>query len=206
MTSNFQTMWVKFRSGQSVPLSFFNPTPGNYFIWREYLCDLTNRDEISKKVYLGESYDLHQGLRSQFRALERGTHPCKALQDDWKEFGAKAFFFTILGDGPAFKNPTFRKKKAVARLARLDPRFCYNDRDNMFRVLGRPITFPDYLTREGRIITGGTFESVREAARVTGWSRSKIYRRLDSSKYPDWRDLTVEEKEAQAHEREKLAE
>jgi len=54
---------------------------------------------------------------------------------------------------------------------------------------GRKITFPPcYNSRCGKVLPGGTFPSVREAARFTGWSRSEINRRLNSREYPDWRD------------------
>ena len=66
-----------------VPLSLFAPRPGVYSILRSYFCDLTNRKTIMK-VYIGASGHVHKGLSEHIAALKLGTHPNKALQDDFE--------------------------------------------------------------------------------------------------------------------------
>jgi hypothetical protein len=60
------------------------------------------------KIYLGSSRNLHGPLNKHAFMLKMGSHINKALQADWKQYGADAFVFEIVekvkpsGD-PAFK-------------------------------------------------------------------------------------------------------
>lgn len=55
---------------------------------------IRNRD--TERVYVLGSTNLHVSLNRQRARLEAGTHPCEALQDDWRVQGADRFDFEIL--------------------------------------------------------------------------------------------------------------
>jgi len=59
------------------------------------------RNLANSKVLIGMALDLQGILNSQKFQLSMGGHPNKALQADWREFGAESFVFEILDELPA---------------------------------------------------------------------------------------------------------
>lgn len=139
------------------------------------------------RVYVGQSQHI---VRDIMDSLGHGRYSCKTFQYDVHFYGLKAFRLHFLAVGIEYEDDIFRKKKRVEFLATLKPKDTYNN-------LKRKVTFPACYSRKyGKVLPGGTFESVHEAAWATGWSISEVYRRLNSLEYPDWRDLTAEERKA----------
>jgi len=54
------------------------------------------RNTVNGKSLIGTSKDLPGMLNRQRFQLELGSHPNRALQNDWKEFGPEAFVFETL--------------------------------------------------------------------------------------------------------------
>jgi len=195
----------------SFPLADLPCSPGLYA--------LTNRQTGS--VYIGESVNILQRLRSHRSMLEQGEHFCRSLQADFDYYGIGHFEVSILAEGPGYKDAETRRKCEKAYIDQLAPEKRYNvidrrgDRNSFagkshtlaFRerlsaerkgipntTLGRPITIPPFRTRKGNGHTGGTFTSIAEASRVTGMARRDIRRRLADPLFPDWREVDHGEK------------
>lgn len=190
----------------SFPLADLPCSPGLYA--------LTNRQTGS--VYIGESVNLLQRLRSHRSMLEQGKHFCRSLQADFGSYGIENFEVSILAEGPGYENADTRRKCEKAYIDLLPPERRYNTIDRCgnrnsfagkshtpdFRerlsaerkgipntALGRPITIPPFRTRKGNEHEGGTFASVAEASRVTGMARRDIRRRLEDPLFPDWKGI-----------------
>ena len=56
------------------------------------------RNNLSDKVFLGSSPNLHGILNRHKFQLEMGNHPNKALQADWNELGSDSFAFEIVDE------------------------------------------------------------------------------------------------------------
>lgn len=54
------------------------------------------RNTSNGKIMLGSSSDLRAAWNSQRLQLELGSHPNKALQREWKQFGPGHFVYEIL--------------------------------------------------------------------------------------------------------------
>jgi hypothetical protein len=54
------------------------------------------RNNVNGKSLVGSSANLPGILNRQRFQLERGSHPDRELQKDWKEFGSNAFTFEII--------------------------------------------------------------------------------------------------------------
>lgn len=197
------------RRPTSFPLADLPCSPGLYA--------LINRQTGS--VYVGESLDILQRLRSHRSMLERGKHFCRPLQADFVRYGIESFEVTILAEGPDYADAATRQTREKAYIDDLPPEQRYNvidrqgDRNSFagkshslsFRerlsaerkgipntALGRPITIPPFRTRKGNEHEGGTFASVAEASRVTGMARRDIRRRLADPLLPDWKEVDPE--------------
>lgn len=56
-------------------------------------------------VYIGQTYSYFSSRWSvHLSALNRGRHPCKALQEDWEAYGEGGFTFLILDCAPVLRN------------------------------------------------------------------------------------------------------
>lgn len=155
---------------------------------RAGLYSLTNLK--SGLMYVGESLDLEQRIKHHRAMLRRGVHVCTSLQNDVNNYGIDAFEVAIIASGVEYEDDIFRKTKEVELLARLRPEETYNTlNNNRNRTLGRPVIIPTHHTREGKVIQGGIFESMSKASEVTGIRRQVIKKRVDSIKYPQWKDL-----------------
>jgi len=194
----------------SFPLADFPYSPGLYA--------LTNRQTGS--VYIGQSVNILQRLRSHRSMLEQGKHYCQSLQADFIYYGIEKFEVSILAEGPGYEDADTRRKYEKELINQLPPEKRYNiidrrgDRNSFagkshtpaFRerlsakrkgipntALGRPITIPLFRTRKGNEHEGGTFASVAEASRVTGMARRDIRRRLADPLFPDWKEVDPDE-------------
>lgn len=183
------------------------------------LYSITN--EKNECVYIGESGNIIQRLRAHRSMLERKTHFCKTMQDDANTYGLEAFQVTILSEAPEDDSAETRKIKEKEFIEKIPLKKRYNKLDRSkenngffgrkhtpeFRerlsmersgipkgALGRAISIPPFRTRKGTQSEGGTFLSVSEASAQTGMSRRDIRSRLNSHEYPEWRELTKEER------------
>jgi len=201
--------FVTRRLSVSFPLAALPCAPGVYA--------LTNQQ--TGYVYIGESVDILQRLRTHRSMLERGTHFCRALQADFDSFGLESFDVTILVQGPEYQSKAARREQEKIYISGLPSDKRYNlvdrqgERNSFFgkthspelreqlsidrkgipnTALGRPISIPPFRTRKGNMHDGGTFSSVAEASRVTGMARRDIRRRINDPLLPDWREINSE--------------
>lgn len=178
------------------------------------LYTLTNRQTGS--VYVGESGDILQRLRSHRSMLERGAHFCRDLQTDFDVHGIASFEVAILAQGPEYSDKAKRRAWEKAYINQLPSEKRYNLIDRQgernsfagkthtleFRerlsaerkgipntALGRPIFIPPFRTRKGNEHAGGTFASIAEASRVTGIARRDIRSRINDPLFPNWREI-----------------
>lgn len=193
----------------SFPLAALPCAPGIYA--------LTNRKTGS--VYIGESGDILQRLRSHRSMLERGEHFCQPLQTDFNTYGIESFDVTILAQGSEYADKTTRRELEKNYISRLSSENRYNMIDRQgernsfagkhhtldFRerlsaerkgvpntALGRPVSIPPFRTRKGIAHEGGIFASVAEASRVTGMARRDIRNRINDPLFPNWKEITPE--------------
>lgn len=192
----------------SFPFASLPCSPGVY--------SLINRQTGS--VYIGESADILQRLRSHRSMLERGAHFCRSLQADFNFYGIQSFAVSILVQGPEYEEKAMRREREEYYINELPSEKRYNtvdhcgDRNSFagkshslaFRerlsaerkgipntALGRPISIPPFRTRKGNEHEGGTFASVAEASRVTGMARRDIRRRINDPLLPDWKEVEL---------------
>lgn len=77
------------------------------------------RNLVNDKALIGKSLDL-PGVINRYRfQLQMGSHPNKALQADWKEFGADNFAFEILDELTPRENPGYDYKEDLELLERM---------------------------------------------------------------------------------------
>jgi hypothetical protein len=74
---------------------------------------------VNEKVLIGTSKDLPGMLNRQRFQLELGSHPNRALQNDWKEFGSQAFVFEVLDTLKAPDQPDFDPTDDLCALEQL---------------------------------------------------------------------------------------
>lgn len=175
---------------------------------------LTSRQ--TGNVYIGESSDILQRLRTHRSKLHRGEHFCTSLQNDFNNHGIADFEVTILAQGPEYLDKATRRAREKEYVSRIPSEKRYNLIDrrgerNSFAGkthtldmrehlsaarkgipnmdLGRPICIPPFRTRKGNAHPGGTFASIAEASRVTGMARRDIRSRINDPLFPNWREI-----------------
>ena len=173
-------------------------------------------------IYIGESTNIIQRLRAHRSMLERNTHFCEKMQNDANQDGIDIFEVEILVEGPAYESSDIRKAAEKEYIAKIPENKRYNQLDRCGKhngffgkthtaelkqrfgleragipntQLGRPISIPSYRTRKGKQYPGGIFLSIAEASAVTGIARRDIRKRLDDPEFPDWRELTQQERD-----------
>lgn len=193
----------------SFPLAALPCAPGLYA--------LVNRRTGS--IYIGESVDILQRVRSHRSMLERGEHFCQDLQADFDNYGIESFEVSILVQGPEYQDKAVRREREKTYIAGLPSEKRYNIVDRQeernsfagkshsldFRerlsaerkgipntALGRPIVIPPFRTRKGNAHEGGTFASIAEASRVTGMARRDIRRRINDPLFPSWKEVDLD--------------
>jgi len=171
-------------------------------------------------IYIGESLNIIQGLRSHRSMLERQDHFCRQMQEDANKGGIQIFEVTILVQGPEYESSKIRRaeEKKYIRQIPLEKRYnqlessgenngffgrthteefkerLRSERQGVPNVkLGRPISIPPFRSRKGKLSPGGIFASIAEASAVTGMARRDIRKRIDDWNFTDWRELTQEE-------------
>lgn len=155
---------------------------------------LINRQ--TERVYIGESVNILQRLRSHRSMLEQGRHFCRSLQTDFDSYGIESFEFSILVQGPDYQDKAMRQERENDYINRLPSEKRYNTVDRRVKrknipntALGRPISIPPFRTRKGDEHEGGNFASVAEASRMTGMARRDIRRRIDDPLFPNWKEV-----------------
>ncbi len=63
------------------------------------------------KSFVGSAVDVPAKLNAQRAQLEFGSHMNRALQDDWKRFGADAFRFEVLEELEPLDTPGYEPAK-----------------------------------------------------------------------------------------------
>ena len=89
------------------------------------------RNQVNGKVFIGRSLDLPGILNRHKFELTMGSHRNKALQGEWREFGAEKFLFEILDElKPAREGPHHDDQEDLAALEALwlDKLLPYGDR------------------------------------------------------------------------------
>jgi len=178
-------------------------------------------------VYIGESKNIIQRLRSHRSLLDKGIHFCEKMQNDATEDGIHVFEVCILVEGLEYENSKIRRAKETEYIQKIPLEKRYNqgrecENKGFFEQmhteefkqrlsaerkgipnteLGRPIFIPPFRSRKGNESSGGLFLSVSEASQVTGMARRDIRKRLNDPKFPDWRELTEAEREKVLRER-----
>ena len=65
------------------------------------------RNVVNEKVFLGTSLNLPGIINRHHFQLGMGSHPNKALQDDWNRYGGENFVFEILDELTPKQDPTY---------------------------------------------------------------------------------------------------
>ncbi len=91
------------------------------------------RNLTNDKVFLGSSLNLEGPLNRHKFMLKIGSHPNKALQQDWNDLGPEQFAFEILEEVQRKDDPNFNLKDELELLEmiwveKLQPfsEHCYN--------------------------------------------------------------------------------
>lgn len=189
--------------------TFFPSLPGIYRIVHT----------STQKTYYGESCNICQRLSTHRSKLKRKLHSVTLLQSDFNLYGIEAFSVQILEYGNSLEDVVLRKQREQNYLLThqnraqlyntasegpkgvLNPFFGRNHSETtkqnlsqkrqgiLNTVLGRKIEIPAFRSRKNRYHVGGTFASIAEASRITGMARRDIRARVDSSEYPDWKEV-----------------
>ena len=77
------------------------------------------RNTVNGKSMIGTSKALPGMLNRQRFQLDLGSHPNRALQNDWKEFGPEAFVFETLDTLQAPDQPDYDPTEDLRALERL---------------------------------------------------------------------------------------
>jgi len=77
------------------------------------------RNKSNGKVFLFGGVDIPALINRHRAQLKMGGHPNRALQADWREFGADAFDFEIVDTLPTPEVPDFDAREDVAALEAL---------------------------------------------------------------------------------------
>lgn len=91
------------------------------------------KNNVSGRVLVGSSLNLHGPLNRHRAMLDFGSHRCEALRKDWAELGPDAFTFEVVEEVKRGKEPEFDvdaalkelEKKWVEKLQPFEER-CYN--------------------------------------------------------------------------------
>lgn len=158
--------------------------------------------------YIGETSNISGRLASHKSALRRKIHPNKNLQKDWNLFGEGFFEFVILYIGEEWILLEKRLQTEASLISQNSER-CYNFFESYDKRVG-PLN-PFFKKRHSEItkermslakqnipnealgrkisINGQLFPSIAEASRVLGHSRKMIRTRINSTDFPDWKEM-----------------
>lgn len=74
------------------------------------------RNRVNEKVFIASALNLPGALNGSKLQLSAGSHPNKALQLEWREFGSDNFVFEILDELAATEGPDHDYRADVAFL------------------------------------------------------------------------------------------
>jgi hypothetical protein len=142
--------------------------------------------------------------------LRRKIHTNTVLQSDWNLFNEKDFQFVVLYMGEDWKEKTIRLKMESSLILKDIERVynCFDSFENrtadknpfykrrhsektkaLMRSSKKGV--PNDLLGRKISIDGQEFPSIAEASRVLGHARKTIKIRVESSIYPNWKDITT---------------
>lgn len=147
--------------------------PGLYKI----TCTKTN------KLYIGETENVLARLVRHSEALEKNRSGCLEMQKEYNMYGKKVFQFEMLTEfcGSEFLDVTFRTQQEQALIInlRLNGTFLYN----------RPFHLAE-LKKKEVLIRGQKYNSLSQAAKRLGESRTNISRKCCDPNHFDYAIVT----------------
>jgi hypothetical protein len=87
-----------------------NPPPAGVY-------RITNKG--NGKIFIGKGMNVQGKMNGQMLQLKWGSHPNKALQEDWKRFGAEEFVFEVLDYLEPAKAPNIDPNADLSTLEQL---------------------------------------------------------------------------------------
>jgi len=158
--------------------------------------------------YYGESENVSVRLASHRSMLRRKIHTNTVLQSDWNLFNEKDFQFVVLYMGEDWKEKTIRLKMESSLILKDIERVynCFDSFENrtadknpfykrrhsektkaLMRSSKKGV--PNDLLGRKISIDGQEFPSIAEASRALGHARKTIKSRVESSSYPNWKEI-----------------
>lgn len=121
------------------------------------------RCKVNNKIYVGQATNYFSRFYFHIRDLENNKHHCKALQNDFNEFGKLNFEIVIL------KEVNFEEDLnclELEEMSKIENEFLYNSRSRENKVIC-------YNSKTGEIL--GTYFNISVATQKTGISFRRIY-------------------------------
>ena len=158
--------------------------------------------------YYGESENVSVRLASHRSMLRRKIHTNTVLQSDWNLFNEKDFQFVVLYMGEDWKEKAIRLKTESSLILKDIERVynCFDSFENrtadknpfykrrhsektkaLMRSSKKGV--PNDLLGRKISIDGQEFPSIAEASRALGHARKTIKSRVESSSYPNWKEI-----------------
>lgn len=158
--------------------------------------------------YYGESENVSARLASHRSMLRRKIHTNTVLQSDWNLFNEKDFQFVVLYMGEDWKEKAIRLKMESSLILK-DIERVYNCFDSFENRTAHKNPFykrrhsektkalmrsskkgvPNDLLGRKISIDGQEFPSIAEASKALGHARKTIKSRVESSSYPNWKEI-----------------
>ena len=98
---------------------------------------------VTKKIYIGSSYDVEQRYKSHIWALRGGKHTVEDMQDDYDEYGEDYSVFIL--DEITNYDQRCAEYEWMRKYNSIDRRYGYNYKDNE-RVISHGINIVPYKT------------------------------------------------------------
>ncbi len=125
----------------------------------------------NNKIYIGESGSLLERAARHFTLLKAEYHECLLLQKDFCLYGGHFFKFEILCFEEDLKKRRELEQKFINEYL---PNKCYNVTNNSKFQINKP-QLAQQISIEGKI-----YNTIRQAEKITGISKSTIIRRLNN--------------------------
>ena len=158
--------------------------------------------------YYGETSNVSGRLSSHKSTLRRKIHHNEKLQEDWNMYGEDQFNFVVLYIGEDWKMRPDRLTMESNLIMQNNKR-CYNmfesfelrvnELNPFFQKRHSKITkqhmslakkdIPNDILGKKISINGKLYPSIAQASRDLGHSRKLIRIRINSSDFPDWKEL-----------------
>ena len=129
--------------------------------------------KVNKK-YIGESQNILERLGKHTSTLNRQTHDCLSLQNDWNKYGKEQFKIQILFIGKKWEDLEKRKNMQDSIIEQLPLIERYNLPSN------------EQIYQQVIEIDSVQYNSIAQAAQSQELSETTIRRRLNSTEYPNY--------------------